>query len=461
MELKKMNKFYPLLLALVILVGGVVAGVLYLKPSDKEETAETFGYQVLKIDGEYVDSSLFEEEKEKVFNEWSKVSDMMRKTEEERNALILDSVIKRVLLEDYLYNKSGVSVAQTEVEDHIDRYVRAKFSSEEEMNEMMEQSSVKNEEGLKKSIEKFLLTLKALPKVAKQYGITVEEEEINKEYRNFKRFNTKITLKHILISTEKHSNEEASELAQNIYSQLKDGANFDQLAKEYSDDEGTKAQGGLVKDYPVAKQEEEFAYALVEAEDGKLLPPYKTENGYEIALLVKLQKFYPEKDAFAENLYISKFTASDKYNEWLDKLKSQAGVEITHPGLRAYVSFNSGKYSEAARDYERAYNKYDEVEYLEKAAESYKLAGEWNEVKRVCDMGIKKYSLDVTFYVFTAEGLHRENKTSEAIDLLKQAESLASQTKNVIHLELLEKAYLNLGLNEDAKRVKEMTTTLE
>lgn len=463
MDLKSGKKLAFVIL--VIAAAVTAAGLLYFKPFNKDKSKDavkdTFGYQVLKIDGEYVDQSIFTEERDKLFYEWKNVSDMLRKTDEERNDIILDNVMKRIVLEDFLYNKAGVTVTDEEIEDHINRYVRSKFSTDEEMQEMMENSSVKNEEGLKKSIKEFLLNLKALPKVAREYGITVEDKEIEEEYKYFRLSNTKVDLKRIFISAEKRSEEEAAQTAQKVYKELLDGASFELLVKEYSDDDKTKDSGGLFESYPIVELEGEAIDIMLGAEEGKLLTPIKTEHGYDVVMIVKLQKFYPEKDLFAENLYISKFTGSDKYKEWLENLKSQFAIEITDPGMRAFKSNKDGKYLEAAQDYERAYKKNKTGEYLEKAAENYKLAGKWEEVKRVSDSGIKEYPLGVPYYVYMAEYQYKSNKKDEALDILKKAEELASQTKNVIHLEQLEKAYLDIGLKEDAERVRKIATSLD
>jgi len=41
----------------------------------------------------------------------------------ERNDMLLDQVIERLLLEDYVNNKSGVTATDSEVEDYINRFI--------------------------------------------------------------------------------------------------------------------------------------------------------------------------------------------------------------------------------------------------------------------------------------------------------------------------------------------------
>lgn len=104
-----------------------------------------------------------------------------------------------------------------------------------------------------------------------------------------------IRAKHILISYEKddsktdeeneQAKQKAKEKAEKIIEKLKNGEDFDKLAKKYSDDEGTKENGGDLGYFNTGDMEEAFetaAYALDVNE--YTTEPVETEYGYHIIM---------------------------------------------------------------------------------------------------------------------------------------------------------------------------------
>ena len=156
----------------------------------------------------------------------------------------------------------------------------------------------------------------------------VTEEEINEYYE--KEIYGESTVRHILIipevtdemtTTEKteaenKALEEAKELLEQLKTSDKVEEDFTALAKEKSDDEGTKSTGGLLEN--VTKESnfvEPFWNAVVKLEAGKLTEePVKTEYGYHIIYKVS-QKEKPTldnvKDKIIENIAIDLLNAEN------------------------------------------------------------------------------------------------------------------------------------------------------
>lgn len=156
----------------------------------------------------------------------------------------------------------------------------------------------------------------------------VKDDEIKKFYEE-KIFGD-ISAKHILISPEVEENatdaekktaeEKALKEAKDIITKLKNGEDFDKLAKEYSDDESNASKGGLLNDFVHGDMVTEFEEAAKKLEKGKYTTtPVKTTYGYHIIYKVN-QKEKPElktvKDDIKEE--ISK-----------DKLNKDATLQIT------------------------------------------------------------------------------------------------------------------------------------
>nr|WP_275983800.1 peptidylprolyl isomerase [Paenibacillus hamazuiensis] len=98
---------------------------------------------------------------------------------------------------------------------------------------------------------------------------------------------TTASVRHILIGlTDSKGNartkEDAKKRADDVLAKLKDGGDFAALAKEYSDDPGSSANGGLYENAPVQEWVLPFKNAVLDQEPGKLSRPVETEFGYHI-----------------------------------------------------------------------------------------------------------------------------------------------------------------------------------
>lgn len=97
-----------------------------------------------------------------------------------------------------------------------------------------------------------------------------------------------------------------------LYQQLKDGANFTELAKTQSEDANTKAKGGELDFFAISQYDpifEENAFAL--NKKGDISQPFETQNAWYILKLIdkKLPGEYPD---FKDEL-VSKIKKSDRY----------------------------------------------------------------------------------------------------------------------------------------------------
>ena len=100
--------------------------------------------------------------------------------------------------------------------------------------------------------------------------------------------------RHILVAvkpasgTEKAvTDEEAKAKVAKIQEELKKGKKLEELAKEYTDDPGSKDKGGLYEDFNPAQMVAEFSEAVRTQEIGKVGPPVKTQFGYHIIEVTK------------------------------------------------------------------------------------------------------------------------------------------------------------------------------
>lgn len=97
------------------------------------------------------------------------------------------------------------------------------------------------------------------------------------------------TVRHILVGTtdaatgaEKRTKEDALKLAEEVQDKLNGGGDFDALAKEYSDDPGSKETGGKYENAEVGQWVPEFKKAAIELPIGKISDPVETSYGYHV-----------------------------------------------------------------------------------------------------------------------------------------------------------------------------------
>lgn len=147
--------------------------------------------------------------------------------------------------------------------------------------------------------------------VAKKY-ITKEltDDEINAYYK--KEIFGEQTVRHILIKPETKDDMTDDEIteaeanalkeAKKIIKKLKNGEDFETLAKKYSDDEGTKEDGGLFADFTKEGVDADFWEASYKLEDGKYTDePIKSAYGYHVILKVS-SKEKPTLDEVVDDI---------------------------------------------------------------------------------------------------------------------------------------------------------------
>lgn len=121
------------------------------------------------------------------------------------------------------------------------------------------------------------------------------EELYNKDYT---------CAKHILISFDTYSEDDAFELAEMVYNEALGGADFDTLINTYNEDPGMAVtpEGYVFTTGEMVKEFEETAFALA---PGEISAPVKTIYGYHIIKGMELPKISPDiQRNYVENIYL-------------------------------------------------------------------------------------------------------------------------------------------------------------
>jgi len=141
--------------------------------------------------------------------------------------------------------------------------------------------------------------------------------------------------RHILVQTNAvRDDDQARLLARDIYNRLVAGEDFAKLAKEYSDDPGSKNSGGDLGFQPPGVFAPEFQIRIDQLQPGELSPPFRTQFGWHVAGVVerRTRDTTEETRRARARAAIGNRKAAEEYETWLRRLRSEAYVEYRLPG---------------------------------------------------------------------------------------------------------------------------------
>lgn len=254
------------------------------------------------------------------------------------NAVMMDIIDKILLEEKYPDSDEITEYVDAQISNYIQQYGEDGFKSALEQSNMTEED-LRNQIALD-----YRRTL-----AAKDYiGDTLTDDEINEYYENDVRGDIKAS--HILITPDTDDDatdeekataeEEAKKKAEEIITKLKNGENFEDLAKEYSDDEGTKENGGDLGYFPKGQMVDEFEEAVVKLKvDEYTTEPVKSTYGYHIILKTG-EKEKPELDSVKDEIIDSLVTEKMSNDTTLQykalyEVRKEAGFEIHDDSVKS------------------------------------------------------------------------------------------------------------------------------
>ena len=225
----------------------------------------------------------------------------------------------------------GINVTESEISERLD-YIKKGFPSEDEFYETLKTQGV-TIANLKDRYRDQIMMKKLVDYEVKS-RISVLPSEVSDYYEKHKiqlREGDKYRVKNILI---KAKDEIGFELAKveidSIYAKLREGANFDDLARQYS--KGPNAEkGGDMGYIEKGQMLEALDNAIFKLKPGNFSEPVKSEIGYHIFKVEDIK--YGRQPDLEEaqkdiqvKLFQNKFKA--RVGEWLSGLKKKAYICI-------------------------------------------------------------------------------------------------------------------------------------
>jgi parvulin-like peptidyl-prolyl isomerase len=225
----------------------------------------------------------------------------------------------------------NIKVTETEIDERLD-YIKKGFPSEDDFYKTLETQGV-TIANLKDRYRDQIM-MKKLVDYEVRSKVSVLPSETSAYYEKHKsqyKENDKYRVKNILVKAKDAVNFELAKVEiENVYNRLKEGGNFDDLARQYS--RGPNAEKGGDMGYIERGQMlEELDKAIFKLKTGEFSEPVKSEIGYHIFKVEDIK--YGRQVSLEESQKdIQMIIFQDKFKtqvaEWLSGLKKKAYISI-------------------------------------------------------------------------------------------------------------------------------------
>ncbi|EOO27409.1 foldase PrsA [Bacillus cereus VD133] len=224
---------------------------------------------------------------------------------------LYEMMMNKALLDKY-------KVSDDEVKKQVEQ---VKEQMGDNFKSALAQSGIKDENALKEKMK---------PKVALEKGIkaSITEKEIKDQYEKEAK-KPKLKACHILVKDEKTAKE--------IKEKLNNGEDFAALAKQYSEDPGSKEKGGELGEFGPGQMDPKFEESAYKLEVGQVSDPVQSSHGYHIIKLTEkkeLKPFDQEKDNIRKELETNRLTDTQWKQKVIDDVLKKADIKVTDKDLK-------------------------------------------------------------------------------------------------------------------------------
>ncbi|MCA1665323.1 MAG: SurA N-terminal domain-containing protein [Myxococcales bacterium] len=192
-------------------------------------------------------------------------------------------------------------------------------------------------EGYRKTLRKQILELKVV-NTAVRSRVTVSDDEVKTYYKQNEKLvagDRQSHLRQILVALPDRATDADIETKRRVAAKVlelaRGGTSFAELAKQYSDDDGTKASGGDLGWVGKGVLVDALDEAMAQMEAGDLRGPIRTDRGWVVLQLVErkagdLKPYEEIKEQLRKQLYDQQVEKAQQ--SWIKELRKKAHVEV-------------------------------------------------------------------------------------------------------------------------------------
>lgn len=240
----------------------------------------------------------------------------------ERNAQVLAD--RKLIMTEAA--KSTISVAKEDIDKAFNMNAQ-NAGGAEKYQEFLEANGTSVDD-VKKSIESDLLMQNFLDSIIAA-NVTVTDDELQTTYG----LDKSASVRHILLLTENKTDEEKAAIRkqmEDILARAKAGEDFADLAREFTEDPGSKENGGLYEDFTRGTMVEQFEDAAFNLPIGSISDLVETRYGYHILQIVDRKRetrpFEEVREELQEQLRQQK--TGQAFVAYMDDLRQKSDVKV-------------------------------------------------------------------------------------------------------------------------------------
>lgn len=312
------NKKAAMGLAAAVVIGTVATGIVYF-------AGESQAY-VAKVNGTSIHSTEYDKQFEQTKKQYSSrfgidfASEQGKQIEKDIRKGIVDQLVERQIWLDEA-KKRNITVTDKQVDDKLAE-IKKGFPDEAAFEKALTDNGMKLDE-LKTRVREGLTYEAIIADVTKDTQVT--DAEVRASYdknQNLYQKPEEVNARHILVKDEKKAKE--------IHAKLKAGGNFDALAKEHSEDPGSKATGGDMGFFGRGRMVPEFEKAAFSLKKDEISGLVKTQFGYHILKggehkQARTQPFDEVKAEIKDKMVKERQQA--EFQKWMTAQKEKAKIE--------------------------------------------------------------------------------------------------------------------------------------
>ena len=258
-----------------------------------------------------------------------------RKQWEETRRKALDQMIDGKLVQQQAVELK-LSVTPDEVDRAIQQVKEQNHLDDATFRQALAQQGF-SMEAYKKTLKKQILELKVV-NTAVRSRVTVSDDEVKTYYKQNEKLvagDRQSHLRQILIAVPDKSSDAdidtKKRVAAKVVELARGGTSFTELAKQYSDDDGTKTSGGDLGWVGKGVLVDTLDEAMAQMEPGDVRGPIRTERGWVVLQLVERKsgdvKPYEEiKEQLRKQLYDEQVEKAQQ--SWIRELRKKAHIDV-------------------------------------------------------------------------------------------------------------------------------------
>jgi peptidyl-prolyl cis-trans isomerase SurA len=246
----------------------------------------------------------------------------------------IDRLIDETLTDQQIKTK-GISVSESEVENAIERMKEIRSLTDEQLRKGLKSEGL-TMEAYRKQMREQLLRAKLLDYEVKS-KIVVTEEDIRKYYEDHlgefgeeKKYHLRTIVMRVPSFADEDTEDAVRLRMEEVYQKLKQGADFAELARRYSES-SLAADGGDLGLFLLEDMSAQIRQAIEDKSEGEITPILDTGRGYQIFYVEDIVTTEPraleEVSADIQNrLYQERVDGG--FSAWLEDLRGRSYIKV-------------------------------------------------------------------------------------------------------------------------------------